>query len=107
MQSILLILVVAAASTYAASLVCRVLQSCHRRPGWFVAPLVAACLGSLAVLAVFQGDLFRPSKWDSGKVSLAMMAPICFGVSSFIAIIPAWYVVAHYRDKADETDAQL
>jgi hypothetical protein len=61
----------------------------------------------LTLLVFYQGDLFRPSRWDGKAGWLPTLAAIFFALTSFIAVVPAWYVVAHYRDKFEETDARL
>src|SRR5436309_11508146 len=89
--------VIAAGSAYLASLVCRRARSHGRYPGWHLAILTAVCVGALTVLSVYQGDLFRPAKWDSGKAPLLALVSMCFGLSSIIAFFPALYVVAYHR----------
>ena len=61
-------------------------------------------MGALAVFVLGGADLFHPSKWHSGKVSLQEMAPLWFAAASIGALFPAWYVVAHYRDKLEHSN---
>jgi hypothetical protein len=97
----------AAVSTYLTSIPCRILVSRRRIPGWYIAILIAVLVGGLAVLLLGGADLFHPSKWDSGKVTLRELAPLWFAAASICAFIPAWYVVGHYRDKLDEPNHEL
>ena len=89
----------AGVSAYIATLPCRFLVSRRRRPAWYIAVVTAVLMGALAVLVLGGADLLHPSTWDSGKVSLKEMAPLWFAAASIGALVPAWYVVAHYRDK--------
>ena len=97
----------AAVSIYLTSIVCRLLVSHRRNPGWYVAILVAILMGVLAVLILGGSDLVHPSKWDEGKVSFRELAPFWFAGASIASLIPAWYVVAHYRGKLDASVASL
>lgn len=77
---------IAGLSAYLASVVCRAVRSRGRQPGWNVAVLVAASMAALAMPVT--------------AVSLFILAGL-------VALVPAWLVVAHYRDKADRTDPKL
>ena len=103
MQLVIAILLIGGASTYLASLVCRLLRSRHKRPAWLLAPAVAALTGVITVLATFQGEVFHPSRWESGKVSFIFAAAIFFGFSMVVGLIPAWYVIGYYRDRFEES----
>jgi hypothetical protein len=94
----------AAVSTYIATIPCRLLVSRRRQPGWYIAVVVAVLLGALAVLLLGGADLFHPSRWDTGKVTMREMAPMWFAAAAIGAFIPAWYVVGHYRDKLEHTN---
>src|SRR2546425_1110066 len=89
----------AGVSTYLASVPCRLLLSRHRRPGWHIAFAVSVVVGGLAVLLLGGTDLFHPSQWDRGKVSFMDVAWVWFEAAFIGALIPAWYVVAHHREK--------
>ena len=97
----------AGVSTYLATLPCRFLVSRRRLPGWHIAVVIAVLVGALAVLVLGGADLFHPSKWDSGKFSLKEAAPLWFAAASIGALVPAWYVVAHYRDKLEHSNTDF
>ena len=99
MQFLIAILLIGGASVYLASVACRLLCSHRKRPAWILVPAVAAVTGVLTVLAVYQGEVFHPSRWESGKVSFVFLASIFFSFSVVIAVIPPWCVIRHYRRK--------
>ena len=105
---ILLLLVVglpsAGVAAYVASVPCRLLTSRRRQPGWYIAIIVAVLMGALAVLVVGGTDLFHPSRWDTEKLTLREVAPLWFGAASIGALVGAWYVVGHYRDKLEQAN---
>jgi glycerol uptake facilitator-like aquaporin len=92
----------AGVSAYLATLPCRFLTSRRRRPGWHIAILIALLCGALAVLVLGGADVIHPAKWDSGKLSFKEVAPLWFAAASIGALVSAWYVVAHYRDKIEQ-----
>lgn len=65
----------AGVAAYLTTVPCRILVAHHRRPGWYVAALVAIFVGSLAVLLLGGTDVHHPSRWDRGKATLREMAP--------------------------------
>ena len=53
----------------------------------------------LAVLFIYQGDLFRPSTWDKNKMETALLIPVVFAVFCAVGATPAVLVVLHYQRK--------
>jgi len=94
----LLILIIAAAC-YLTSIPCRAVASKGRRAEWVCA--LAGMLGApcLAILFIFQTDLFRPAEWHKGKVDMAFMVPVDFVMTGAVAAIPSLLVVWLYRRK--------
>lgn len=89
----------AGVATYITTVPCRFLVARRRQPGGHIAVLVALLVGVVAVLLLGGADVFHPSRWDTGKVPMWMMAPVWFAAASVGAIVPAWCVVLHYRGK--------
>ncbi len=108
---LLLLLVIglpsAGMSTYITTVPCRILVSRGRHPGWYIAVIVAVFVGALAVLLLGGTDAFHSSKWDRGKVTLREMAPLWFAAGSIGALVPALFVVRHYRGKLEEAKDSL
>jgi hypothetical protein len=97
------ILVAPLAAGYFASLLCRYYRRRDKRPGW-VAGILAIFGGVLiALVCMFQFDLFIPSRWAAagGKVHLLPL----FGMIGFLAavagIIPAAFVVDRHQKQYD------
>jgi hypothetical protein len=101
-MTVVMILLISAAAIYITSLPCRFAVSRRRRAAWYFAVLGAAGAGALTILFVYQGDLFRPSKWDTGKVTMLITVPMIFMISGAIGFIPASLVVRHYRVKFED-----
>ncbi len=95
--SLLWVGIPSAGIAYVTTVPCRLLVSRRRQPGWYIAFVVAVFLGTLAVLLLGGADLFHPSRWDAGKVSLREWVFPCFAAAAVGAFLPAWYVVGHYR----------
>ena len=94
-------------SIYVVSIPCRVLVSRGRSPGWYIAILIAILMGALVVLVLGGSDLFHPSRWDTGKVTLREFVPFWFAGASIGALISGWYVVGHYRDKLEASQNEV
>jgi hypothetical protein len=97
----------AAVSIYVVSIPCRVLVARGRSPGWYIAVLLAILIGAIAVLILGGPDLFHPSRWDTGKVTLRELAPLWFAGASIAALVSGWYVVGHYRDKVEASRNEI
>ena len=108
---LLLLLVIglpsAGVAAYITTVPCRLLVSRHRQPGWYIAVIVAVLMGALAVLLVGGTDLFHPSRWDTGKVTLREVVPLWFAAAGIGALVPAWYVVGYYRDKLEHSNTSF
>ena len=70
MELILFIVLTGAGGAYFTSICCRWAHARHRRPSWRYAWLGTFITVLLSVLFTCQEDLFRPSRWDTGKVSI-------------------------------------
>jgi hypothetical protein len=79
----------------------------HRRPGWYIALIVAVFVGALVVLLLGGTDVFYPSRWDRGKATLREMAPLWFAAASVGALVSALFVVGHYREKLAQSKSSL
>ena len=95
---ILLFLSPLGASAYTASALSRWMISRHKRPSLLLIPLVTGFVGLLAVLCVFQGDLFHPNHWETAKMDLRLMVPMCFVAAAFFALWPALGIVIYYHE---------
>ena len=95
----LVVVLVGTVAAYVTSVACRLMLSRRRRAGWFLGVIGAVVTGAIIVVFVYQGDLFHPSRWDTGKVNLGVMIPLCFTVSTALGLVPALWVVAHFRSK--------
>jgi cell division protein FtsW (lipid II flippase) len=108
---LLLLLVIgvpsAGVAAYITTVPCRILVSRRRRPGWYIAVIVAVFVGALAVLLFGGTDVFHPSRWDRGKATLREMAPLWFVAASVGALVPALFVVRHYREKLEQSKCSL
>ena len=89
----------AAMAAWMTMLGCRILLARGRRPSWSLAVLSAILMGALALLVLGGSDLFHPSRWETGKVPLRELAPYWFAAAVLASLVPAWWVVGHYRDK--------
>jgi hypothetical protein len=78
-----------------------------RRPGWYIAVIVAVFVGVLGVLLLGGTDLFHRSKWDSAKAPLREMVPLWFAVASVAGVVPALPIVGHYRNKLEQSKGSL
>ena len=56
----------------------------------------------LAVLFLYQGDLFRPSTWDKNKMDTALLIPVVFAVFCGVGVTPAVLVLLHYQKKFED-----
>ena len=70
MEPVIFIVLAGAAGAYFTSIGCRWAHARHHRPSWRYAWLGSFITALLSVLFVCQGDLFRPSRWDTGKISI-------------------------------------
>jgi MFS family permease len=97
------ILIAPLAAVYCASLFSRLLRRRGKRPGWVAGGLSITLGIVVGWLLVFQLDLFRPSRWYTGKVDLPSML-LVNGFFSFISsVVPsAWMIERHQKlyDKA-------
>ena len=93
MDLIISIILLAAVAGYLASLACRFALKRNRQPGWLISICAALMSGLLAVLLMGGVDLFQPSKWDEGKVSIWIMVGIVFAFSSAVALLPSLFLV--------------
>jgi len=84
-------------AAYLASVACRVRK--RRRPGYHLAIWSSLATGLLAILALYQDDLFRPSRWPRAKGDLGPYVVLSFVVTSLIAFAPSVGVVVWYRHK--------
>lgn len=100
-----LFIAIIAAGAYLTSIPCRVAQSKDRQAAWYFA--LAGILGAslLAILVVYQGDLFRPTAWHKGKVEMTFLVPLAFAVSCGTAFVPSLLVVWIYRKKFEDAHA--
>jgi len=99
MLFVIIMVLVSVAAGYLTSIPCRFAQSRGRRPGWYSAPLGVLGAALLAVLFIFQGDLFRPSTWDKNKMETPFLIPVYFTVFCCVGLTPAVRVVLHYQKK--------
>src|SRR5437868_1547930 len=102
MSLVIGIILIAAGAAYLTSIPCRAAESKDRRAAWHYA--LAGILGAagLAMLFIFQADLFRPSEWHKGKVEMTLMVPVDFAVCCAVALIPSLIVVWTYRKKYED-----
>jgi hypothetical protein len=90
-------------AAYRASVVSRLLRRQDKRPGWIVGGIAIAGGIFIGWLCVFQFDLFRPSRWNTGKVELAPLL-VLTGFLSFIeSVIPAAWIVERHQKIYDKT----
>ncbi len=102
MASFIAIVLIMAAAGYLTSIPCRVAESRRHRAGWY-APFVGVIGAAiLAVLVIYQGDLFRPSVWDEGKVGMTLLVPLTFCIVCAIGVIPSFLVFWMYRKKYED-----
>jgi membrane-bound metal-dependent hydrolase YbcI (DUF457 family) len=90
-------------AAYCASLISRALRRREKRPGWLSGGVSVAVGIFIGWLCVFQLDLFRPSRWDAGKVELPVMLVITGFVSFIASVIPAAFVVVRHQKIYDST----
>jgi hypothetical protein len=93
-----------AAGAYFTSIGCRWAHGRHHRPSWRYGWLASFITALLAVLFVCQGDLFRPGRWDTGKVSIwfsvvsvAIAAGIVALLASAIVLEVFWRKFKHEK----------
>jgi|ERR1051326_94275 Na+/proline symporter len=96
-------LIGALAAVYCASLFSRLLRRRGKRPGW-IAGGASIILGTVVEwLFLFQLDLFRPSRWYTGKVDLPSMLLVT-GFFSFIACtVPSAWMIERHQKLYDKT----
>jgi formate hydrogenlyase subunit 4 len=96
MVILIFILLTATSGAYFTGIGCRRSLAQHRRPGWHLTLLGICITTLLTALFLGQGDLFQPSKWDSGKVG---MLPIIIAIltAAVIALIASVIVVSIFR----------
>lgn len=97
----------AGVAAYIASVPCRILVSRGRQPKWHIALGVAMLMGILAALFAGGTDIFRPSRWDTGKITIREIVPLWFAAASIGAFVAASYVVRHYRNKLEHSNSKF
>ena len=106
MDVIIFMALTAASGAYFTSVGCRRAQMRHRRPGWHHALVGTLITALLAVLFICQDDLFRPSRWDRGKVSIWFTVIVASAASGVVALVASSIVVLSFRAKVrDENNA--
>src|SRR5947209_7393328 len=97
------ILIAPLAAVYCASVISRLLRRRGKRPGW-IAGGFSIILGIVVNwLFVFQLDLFRPSRWHTGKVDLPAELLVT-GFFSFIACtVPSAWMIERHQKLHDKT----
>ncbi len=94
---IIFVLVVELAAGYITSVACRVAHSRRKRVGWHHALLGMIGADLLIVLAIGGVDLFRPSHWDQGKVSIWYPIFVFGTIGSVIGIGAAGLVLTYFE----------
>lgn len=100
----LVFVLVGTVAAYVTGVACRLTQSRGRRAGWSLGAIGAAVTGAIIVVLIYQGDLFHPSRWDTGKINLGVMIPLCFAIGTALGLVPALLVVAHFRSRFKAAD---
>lgn len=98
MEGFVIIVLIECAAAFLTSIGCRLASRRHRQAGWYIALLAAV---GVAVLFMFLDNgslLFQPSQWSHHKCSLESLL-IGFVSMIVIGLIPALFVVQHYREK--------
>jgi hypothetical protein len=101
------LIVVAALAAYIASLLCRLAQRGHRRPGWRQAALAVAFVEVLWGFWLLAQFLVNRREWDSSDRSyilISFVVPFTFAIVSVFALIGAGVTVAVFRRKFRDDD---
>jgi len=88
MELALFFMLTGAAGAYFTSIGCRRARARHRPPRWRHAWLGTFITALLSVLAVCQGDLFHPGRWDTGKISIwfsVVWVSVAAGIPALLA----------------------
>ena len=99
MYLIAFILLTGAAGAYFTSIGCRWARARHLPPSWRYAWLSTFITALLSVLFVCQGDLFRPSRWNTGKVSLWLTIVYVSVAAALIALLASAIVLETFSRK--------
>jgi hypothetical protein len=90
------IVVIACASASLTSLICWLIGMRHRQIGWHIALFGALGIAGSASFVDNGIILFDPAQWSQNKRSLEGLL-IVFALQTGIEIVPALFIVGHYR----------
>lgn len=103
MELAIFLLLAGGAGAYFTSIGCRQAHAKHHPPSWRYAWLATLGTALLSVLLVCQGDLFRPSRWDTGKVSIWFsVVTVSIGTSIPAMLASAVVLQVYWRKFRDE-----
>ena len=97
MELAIFIVLSAAAGAYFTSVGCRRAIARHRRAGWHLTLLGTFVTALITALLIGQGDLFHPSRWDAGKVSVWLPVAMISSAAAVVAFVASVIVVLVFR----------
>jgi hypothetical protein len=98
MVILIFIFLTATSGAYFTSIGCRQEFVKHRRPGWHLTLLGVCITTLLTALFVGQEDLFRPDRWDSGKVGMLPVIIITLTAAA-VSLIASLIMVLIFRGR--------
>jgi ABC-type uncharacterized transport system permease subunit len=97
MELFVFIVLTGAAGAYFTSIACRRSQARHRRAGWHLALLGTGLTAFITGAFIGQPELFHPSRWDTGKVSIWYPVVISSSAAAVVALVTSLIVVVMFR----------
>lgn len=104
METLIVIVVLECAAVALTSVGCWFASWRRNRPGWYIGIVGPAGVG-LAVLLSDANMLFHPSEWSMHKRSLEAYV-WQFAITAGVGVVPALFVVWHFRKKFNNGTAQ-
>jgi hypothetical protein len=86
-----------AAGAYITSIACRRSQARHRRAGWHLALLGTLLTTLITGIFIGQPELFQPTRWDTGKVSIWYPVVVLSSAAAVVALVASMIVVVVFR----------
>ena len=97
MELAIFLLLTLTAGGYITSIGCRRSQVRNRRAGWHLVLLGTVVAALLTGLCIGQGDLFHPSRWDTGKAGAWLPVIMISSVAALLALAVSTVVVFVFR----------
>lgn len=104
MELAIFIVLTGASGAYFTSVGCRRALARHRRVGWHLMLLGTFITALFTALLIGQGDLFHPSRWDTGKVSVWLPVAMISSAAAVVALVASAIVVLVFKARIRDED---